>query len=186
MLPMRYDLFGSFPSLFSLRRDIDRLFGDFLKDFSAMTDLDLGKMGDVTTIAPRFDLVEKGDAYTLRADLPGVEPQDLKVQVVGNTLVLEGEKREERPEGEESGTERFRERVWRRYQRALTLPETIDSSRIEASLRSGVLTLVLPKSEEARPRQIEVKVDGGPERIEGAKGAAKQIEVKPEKKKEAA
>jgi HSP20 family protein len=187
MLPVRYDFFSGSPSLFSLRRDIDRLFAEFMKDFTNLNESDTGEIGDVNAIAPRFDLVEKGGAYMLRADMPGVDAKDVKVQVTGNTLTIEGEHRDERSEGGDGDTERLHERVWRRYQRSLTLPETVDASKIEATLQNGVLTLTLPRTEQARPRQIEVRADGGSRQLEGAKGGAKQIGVsKQEKKKEAA
>jgi len=186
MLPARYEPFSGLP-LFSLRRDIDRLFSDFMRDFTTQGDVDNADAGEMNAIAPRLDLVEKGDAYMLRADMPGVSPKDVKVQVTGDTLTIEGETREERGEGGDGGAERFRERVWRRYQRAVTLPDSIDASRIEANLRHGVLTLTLPKSEQARPRQIDVKIGGGERQLEASKGASKQIDVsKQEKRREAA
>jgi HSP20 family protein len=170
MLPARYDPFG-FSGIFSLRRDIDRLFRDFMRDFETPTEgEELG--GGANMLSPRLDVVEQNDRFILTAEMPGVDPKDLKVEVTGSTLSIQGEKREKRRDGEE--------RQWR-YQRTLTLPETIDAGKIQANLRNGILELSLPRSEAARPKQIQVKVEGGPKQIE-----AQQKPVEGQKKKEAA
>jgi HSP20 family protein len=171
MLPTRYDPLLGMSPLLSFRRDMDQLFSDFFRDVAPAGE---GQEPDMA-IAPRLDLVEKMDGYEVQAELPGVDADDVKVNVTGNTLMIEAEKREESEEaGEAEGTMRLRERVYRRYQRAITLPESIDAGKIDASLRNGVLTLVLPKSEQAKPRQIQVKP--------GAGAKAKQIEKAAEPK----
>jgi HSP20 family protein len=177
MLPTRYDpFFGSFSPFLSLRREMDRLFSDFMRDVpqTSIEETDVA-------IAPRLDLVETGEGYQLQADLPGVDAKDVKVNVMGNTLTIEGEKKEEREEGGGEGTTRFRERVWRRYQRSITLPESVDASKIQATLRNGVLLLRVPKSEAAKPRQIEVKAGTGAKEIEAGEPRAEA-----EKKKKVA
>ncbi|HZU99216.1 MAG TPA: Hsp20/alpha crystallin family protein [Planctomycetota bacterium] len=153
MLPSRYDPFQV--PFFSLRRDVDRLFREFLRD--------LGGTSEVTgegemRLAPRLDMEEKGDRILLRAELPGVDPKNVKIQVLGNTLRIEGEQRAE----DET------QRVYRRYESSITLPDMVDASKIQATSKNGILTLALPRSQQAKPREIPVNVEG----------AAKQIEVK--------
>src|SRR5579872_7413907 len=91
MLPARYDPF--FSPFHVLKRDMERTFGDFFRDLGMTPTPDLED-----TFEPRLDLVETDEGYKLRADLPGVDPRDVKVNLVGNTLTIEGEKREEKEE----------------------------------------------------------------------------------------
>ena len=181
MLPARYDPF--FSPFHVLKRDMERTFGDFFRDLGMTPTPDLED-----TFEPRLDLVETDEGYKLRADLPGVDPRDVKVNLVGNTLTIEGEKREEKEEGERTSATYFRERRWSRFQRSLTLPETIDASKIKATVRHGVLELTVPKSEQARPRAIEVQVAGEIEAPTPVKGVEKKVEdkTKVEDKKKAA
>jgi HSP20 family protein len=153
MLPARYDPFIATPFR-SLRRDLDRIFEDFFRD--------VGTPQEIEVMPPRLDLVEKPTGYEILADLPGVDPADIKVSITGNTLRIEGEKREARAEGEPEGRTHVRERMFLRYQRSIDLPEEVDASRVQANLRNGVLRLTIPRSEAAKSRTIEVKVEGKP------------------------
>jgi len=123
----------------------------------------------------RLDLVEKPTGYEILADLPGVDPGDIKVSITGNTLRIEGEKREERAEGEPEGKTYVRERRFLRYQRAIDLPEEVDASKVQANVRHGVLRLTIPRSEAARSRTIEVKVEGKPAKPEIGPGEKKKV-----------
>ncbi|MCK9516453.1 MAG: Hsp20/alpha crystallin family protein [Ottowia sp.] len=103
---------------------------------------------------PSTDIFEKDDAVTLVIDLPGVAPDTVDVSVENRALTVRGAIDEPAPEG-------YR-RIYAEYapgtfERAFSLPETIDVNGIEANHRDGVLTLVLKKSEDAKPRQIKVK-----------------------------
>jgi HSP20 family protein len=94
------------------------------------------------------------DAYLIRAELPGMKREDIKVEVKDVTLVLSGERKSEKPaEGVE-----YRERVNAKFWRSFSLPETVEQDSIEATYKDGVLEIRVPKAEEAKPRQIEVTV----------------------------
>jgi HSP20 family protein len=105
---------------------------------------------------PAVDLLEAKDAYLIRAELPGMKREDIKVEVKDGTLVLSGERKSEKPaEGVEY---RHVERVAAKFWRSFSLPETVKQDSIEATYKDGVLEIRVPKAEEAKPRQIEISV----------------------------
>jgi HSP20 family protein len=103
---------------------------------------------------PALNLYETPDGYVLTAELPGVAGDAIDVSVEGDRVTLRGERRSERPT--EASIHR-RERPTGEFRRALQLPVPIDADKVEATYRSGVLTLRLPKAAEHRPRQIRVR-----------------------------
>jgi HSP20 family protein len=120
-----------------------------------------GPMGDGTYfegLAP-IDVYQTDDDVVIEASMPGVKPEDIDISVTGDTLTLRGEVREEK---ETTGEReyRVRERRYRHFARSLTLPSTVDSDKAAATMDNGILTLRIPKAEEAKPRQIEVKTKG--------------------------
>lgn len=105
--------------------------------------------------APAVDIFERGDDLLIRAEIPGVEKDDIDINVENNTLSIRGQRRREK-ECDEDRTYRT-ERVFGSFVRTFSLPRTVDSSRISASYRNGVLELRLPKAEEAKPKRIEIQ-----------------------------
>lgn len=110
------------------------------------------KPGPIFT--PAVDIFETEEELTLLADLPGVKPDDLSIDLREGTLTLSGEAGPQEGSGE---TEVFREYRTGRYFREFTVSEMINQAKIEAELKDGVLRLKLPKAEAAKPRQITVK-----------------------------
>ena len=104
---------------------------------------------------PACDVFEDKEAVKIVAELPGVKPEDVKVSVENNVLTIRGEKKQEAEERSER-VHRY-ERSYGSFERTFSLPSTVDAERIEAGISDGVLTVMLPKVEKARPRQIEVK-----------------------------
>jgi|SRR5919108_535870 HSP20 family protein len=105
---------------------------------------------------PAVDVLEGKDAYLIRAELPGMKREDIKVEVKDGTLVLSGESRSEKPaEGVEY---RHVERIAAKFWRSFTLPETAKEDGIEATYKDGILEARVPKAETAKPRQIEISV----------------------------
>ncbi|GBD40770.1 Spore protein SP21 [bacterium HR39] len=137
----------------AMRREIDRLFEDFARTFRTF-----GMPAATTgTLVPEIDLTETEGEYRITAELPGVDPKDVTVEVRGDLLVIRGEKRDEH---EERGENRhFVERRFGRFERAIRLPAEVDLDRAEAVYDKGVLTIRLPKPEAAQKpvRRIEVK-----------------------------
>jgi len=105
---------------------------------------------------PAVDVLEGKDTYLIRAELPGMKKEDIKVEIHDGMLVLSGERQSEKPaEGVEY---RHVERVAAKFWRSFSLPETVKQDGIEASYKDGVLEVRVPKAEEAKPRQIEISV----------------------------
>jgi HSP20 family protein len=117
--------------------------------------------------APAMDLVEHEDHFVLRADLPGLQEDDVNIEVRDNTLRISGERKAEH-EQRERGWYRV-ERQFGKFSRALTLPDGIDPDAIEAKFDHGVLEVRIPKPEERKPRRISIKPagNGQPEQLEG-------------------
>ena len=103
---------------------------------------------------PAVNLYDAKDRYLLTAELPGLVPSELDVSITGETLTLRGERR--RPDGVPDESYRRQERQFGRWSRCLTLPERVEAGGVSAQFANGVLTVTLPKAEEARPRQISV------------------------------
>ncbi|MBX6313160.1 MAG: Hsp20/alpha crystallin family protein [Isosphaeraceae bacterium] len=103
---------------------------------------------------PAINLYEAEDHYILSAEVPGMAPDELDLSITGDTLTLRGERR--RPEGISDESYRRQERPFGRWARTIVLAERIDGSRVNATLAQGVLTVTLPKAEEAQPRHIAV------------------------------
>jgi HSP20 family protein len=105
---------------------------------------------------PAVDVLESQDGYVIRAELPGMNREDIKVEIKDGTLALSGERKSEKPA--EGVKYRRAERVAARFWRSFSLPETVKQDGIEASYKDGVLEIRVPKAEAAKPRQIEVTV----------------------------
>jgi HSP20 family protein len=117
-----------------------------------------------------MDLVEAGDEFVLRADLPGLTQSDVQIELEDNVLTVSGERKavhEDRKEGY------YRvERSWGSFSRSLTLPEGVDPEAVQASFERGVLEVRIPKPEQRKPRKVAISVGGEapaePETIEAA------------------
>jgi HSP20 family protein len=109
------------------------------------------------TWAPVVDIFEKGDDLVICAEVPGLEQDDVDISIENNILMLRGE-RKRKTEFEEKDAYRL-ERTFGVFTRSFTLPKTVDSDRISASYKHGVLELTLPKVAQAKPRKIEIRVE---------------------------
>ena len=105
--------------------------------------------------APAVDISESPEAIVVHAELPGIKPEDVKVDVENNVLTLRGERRSETKKDE--GTMHRVERFYGTFSRQFLLPRTVDPEKIEAELKEGVLTVRLHKRAEVKARQISVK-----------------------------
>src|SRR5437867_6531445 len=142
--------FASSPALRpfqSLRREVDRLFEDFGGEF----------WRSPFRRSPAVDIREKDNAYEVTADMPGFEEKNIEVQVMNGLLSIKGERKSEKEEKKKDYY--VSEREFGSIERSFPLPEGVDTDKIEANLKNGVLTVMLPKTEEAqRPaKKIEVK-----------------------------
>lgn len=149
---------------FSLfRREMDRLFEDFFtplegRSFGAPAAGQAAPSGQMMgSVWPSLDVDESPGAYTVTAELPGLEQKDVELNLQDNVLTLSGEKRQERKEGD--GGRAYVERMYGRFERTIPFPTEIDPDKVEASFRNGVLKITLPKNAQAqeRSRRIEIK-----------------------------
>ena len=105
---------------------------------------------------PAIDLTEDDKAYTITAEVPGLEPKDIEVALSGDMLTLKGEKREEAEEKEKGVY--ISERAYGSFQRSFELPDGVDRDKISAAVSKGVLTITLPKTAEAQKSQQKIEV----------------------------
>jgi HSP20 family protein len=106
--------------------------------------------------SPAVDIYDKGNEVVIHAELPGMKKDEIDVRVENNVLTVRGQK-ERKDEVKEDGYFRT-ERVYGSFSRSFSLPSTVDATKISAEYKDGVLTLSVPKAEEAKARQIDVKV----------------------------
>jgi HSP20 family protein len=114
--------------------------------------------GDSTEASwvPPVDILEDAEAIRIMAEVPGVNPSDVKISLENNVLRIQGAKQQVSQERTER-VHRY-ERTFGTFERSFTLPATVDASGIKAAYEHGILTVTLPKAEKAKPRQIEVQV----------------------------
>jgi HSP20 family protein len=129
--------------LLTTRNNLARFLNDVLPEPSGL-------------LVPPVDILEQADGIRIMAEIPGVNPSDVKISVEGNVLTIQGTKQQVA----EEKTERVHryERIYGAFERSFTLPPTVDASNIKATYENGVLTVTLPKVEKAKPRQIQVEV----------------------------
>jgi HSP20 family protein len=150
MFPPRWQPFGDLRAeMDRLRNEMDKLFGRF--------DWGGGRKYVAGASYPALNLWEDEDAFYVETEIPGLELNDLEIYVSGgNQLSIKGERK--RPSPEKGGWHR-QERGYGAFARVFDLPANVNAENVEAHLKHGVLTIRLPKSEEARPRRISVKAD---------------------------
>lgn len=138
------------PSLLPAVEDLRREFDRFFDETEGMV-----RPSRAGGWMPAVDIRETNDELVVEAELPGVRKEHIDVRIEDNTLFLRGERREEK---EERHGEFYRmERSFGSFQRAFTLPAAIDAQKVRAVFKNGILTLHLPKSEQAKARQITIK-----------------------------
>ena len=105
--------------------------------------------------APPVDIFEKHEHFVIRAEIPGVQKEDMDVRVENGMLTLRGERKQDTEVGEENA---YRlERVYGMFTRSFSLPTTVDAAKVTATYKDGILEVSVPKVETARPKQIEIK-----------------------------
>ena len=143
---------ATFPSdVINMQREINRMFDKFFRSDEA----DDGFLGN-SVWTPAVDVAEHDEGYQVKVELPGVSKDDVKITMQDNILTIRGEKKQEK---ESKGSNYHRvERSHGSFQRSFTLPVSVKHDQIGASYKDGILTIALPKADDAKPKQIEVKV----------------------------
>jgi HSP20 family protein len=143
------------------RSEMDRLFDRFAGSFGfpllrRMFDIEPAGRTSFTFSAPAMDMSEDDKAYKISAELPGLDAKDVDVTISGTTLLLKGEKRQEKEEKEQNYY--LSERIYGSFQRAFELPASVDRDKIAADFSKGVLTITLPKTPAAQKQQKKIEV----------------------------
>ena len=129
-----------------------------------------GRMAGMDLLrTPEADVLESQDEIRVTLELPGVPPEQVEVNLEDNVLTVSGEKHEEHEERGEENRWHLSERRYGRFSRSFVLPREVETDRIEADFHNGILTITVPKSERVKPRRIQVRGDGGSQRIEASK-----------------
>ncbi len=135
-----------FREMVSLRDELDRLFDSVFGR--------LPRERAETYWAPPLDIEENDDSIVVRVELPGMNKEDIKVSLSGDTLTISGERKQE---SERKGKTYYRvERAYGKFQRTVTLPAEVEGDKAKASYKAGVLELVLPKSEKSKAKEITI------------------------------
>lgn len=132
----------------TLQEQVNRLFGSALERSAEESNL--------TSWAPAVDIYETEHELVVKADVPEVDPKDLDICVENNILTIRGERKFEKKVNEENYLRV--ERAYGTFSRSFSLANTVNSEAIKADYQNGVLTLTIPKREEAKPKQIKVNV----------------------------
>lgn len=137
-------------SFYPVFDEMDRVFDHFIRSHRGSD--------NVSDFMPPVDIVENEDGLMVKAEVPGLEKDSFKVSVEDNVLTISGEKKMEYSEKDKEQNCHRVERTYGRFSRSFTLPNTVDVKNVKANYRHGVLEVKLPKSEEAKPKEIEINV----------------------------
>lgn len=142
------DLYDPWTEFKSLQEEINDLFD--IDRFPTTTGL------FDRSVSPAIDVVEGDHEFTVTCELPGLEHKDIDVSIAANVLTVKGEKKNER---KEKKGKYYKKESWSgSFQRTLPLPTSVSADKIAAELKDGILTITLPKKEEAKPKQISVNI----------------------------
>jgi HSP20 family protein len=138
-----------FGELGSVRKEMDELWNRFFRESPFFRRV-AGEW------APSMDVSETKDSLVLKAELPGMEAKDVKISISGDLLTIKGEKKKDVEEKDEH--RHYEERYYGSFQRSFRLPVNVKKDKVDATFDKGVLKITLPKTEEAKEKEIEIKV----------------------------
>jgi HSP20 family protein len=143
----------------SLWRSFDRL-ANLRDEFNNLFDAPTWPNGRQSQLfsgwTPALDLYQTNDDVVAVIELPGMRKEDIEISLHDGMLTISGERKEEAADGEKDGRS---ERFVGKFRRSISLPTRVDSNKVNASYKDGILTVTLPKAEEVKPKQIKVNVD---------------------------
>jgi HSP20 family protein len=139
-----------FRELERMRREMDRLWDSFFERRPARPE-------EVSEWLPSLDLSETKNEFVVKAELPGIDPKDIDISLTNDILTIKGEKKQEKEEKEENY--HLIERTYGSFTRAIRIPGQVQSDKINATFKNGVLKVVLPKTEETKKKEIKIKVE---------------------------
>ena len=125
-----------------LSREMERLFGE-------------ARSASQSGVFPPLNIYDDGESLVVKAEVPGIDPANLDINATTNALTVKGERK--RPEADDKASFHRRERSYGTFSRSVNLPQEINPEKVFASYKLGVLEIILPKAEEAKPRKIEIQ-----------------------------
>ena len=140
-----------FRELERMRREMDRLWDSFFEGRPGK------KVEEVAEWSPTLDVSETKNDLVVKAEIPGIDPKDIDISLANEMLTIKGEKKQEKEEQEENY--HLAERSYGSFARTIRLPREVQSDKISASYRNGILKVTLPKSEEAKKKEVKIKVE---------------------------
>ena len=143
-------LWRPFRELEKMRREMDHLWDYFFEERPV-------KREEIGQWLPSLDLSETKDEFVVKAEVPGIDPKNIDISLSEGMLTIKGEKKQEKEEKDENY--HFVERSYGSFIRSVRLPGQVQGDKVKASYKDGVLKVALPKSEEARKKEIKIKVD---------------------------
>lgn len=146
--------------MLSWNRNMERMLNNLYEDG------DFG-FGEPMNLRMSLDVIEKDDEFIVKADVAGIDPENIEITYTDNNLSIKGEMQDAQEEKDEEGRYHLRERRYGTFSRTISLPGTVDVDNIEAETQNGVLNIHLPKREEVKPRRVEIKAKGKTNVIEG-------------------
>lgn len=140
------DLTVALDRLATVREEMERVFESPFGSF-------FRPLGSLSRWTPAVDVYQDKDQFTVRVELAGLKKEEIDISLHGDTLTIAGERKQE------NADQGFRtERFFGKFQRSLTLPALVSAEKVKATYQNGILTVNLPKAEEAKPKQIEIAV----------------------------
>jgi len=144
----RWEPFGE---LERMRREMDRLWDSFFETRSRRRGTEIAEW------VPSLDVSETKNEIVVKAEIPGIDPKDIDISLLNDVLTIKGEKKQEKEEKEENY--HLIERSYGSFSRSIRLPKEVQGDKINASYKNGILKVMLPKSEEAKKREIKIRVE---------------------------
>jgi HSP20 family protein len=141
------DLSVALDRLANMREEMERVFESPFGSF-------FRPLGSLSRWTPAVDVYQDKDQFIVQAELPGLKKEEIEISLHDDTLTIAGERKAPATTDQGFRTERF----YGKFQRSLNLPALVDAEKVKANYKDGILTIVLPKAEEAKPKQIEVSV----------------------------
>jgi len=138
-------------------RNFDRMTKEMDRFWDSFVPATLKRTDDTGEWLPSLDVSETKNEIVVKAEVPGMDPKDIDISLSNGTLTIKGEKKQEREEKE--GDYHLVERSYGSFIRSIMLPTEVKQDKINASYKNGVLKVVLPKSEEARKKEVKIKVE---------------------------
>lgn len=134
---------------FTVKSELDRLFDNFLSER-------VGSSDNISDDLPLIDVEETDHEFLVTAEVPGMQKKDIKITFENNYLNISGEKKEIRENKDHNFYQK--ERTYGKFSRSIAIPAGVMLDKIDAEYEQGVLTVKIPKTEEAKPKQIDIKV----------------------------